>query len=110
MHNRIGRRAAVAGVDRMAVEDVVASVLHFLPNEDAVALQRAPGPNPAMRLVPGLAGAPADLAQISHTQDCAFRGRQTVADATAIVLRINPAARRNAGVSPMRGQFVRCRP
>src|SRR5262245_42884426 len=75
MHNRIGRRAAVAGVDRMAVEDVVASVLHFLPNEDAVVLQRAPAPSGTMRLVPGLAGAPIDLAQLSETERCAFRGR-----------------------------------
>ena len=92
MHNRIGRRAAVAGVDRMAVEDVVASVLHFLPNEDAGVLQRVPAPNGTMCLV----------------ERCAFRGRQAITRAT--ILRLTPAARCNAGVLPMRGQFVRCRP
>jgi hypothetical protein len=60
MHNRIGRRAAVAGVDRMAVEeDVMASVLHSLLNEGVTVLRPTIVGEPAIclgepnRLSPG---------------------------------------------------------
>src|SRR5947209_6225229 len=84
MHNRIGRRAAVAGVDRMAVEDVMASVLHFLPNEAVVVLRRARAADPAMRRAnpnrhsPAMVGALCDLPRISKTTDCAFRMGRTI--------------------------------
>jgi hypothetical protein len=60
MHNRIGRRAAVAGVDRMAVEeDLMASVLHSLLNEGVTVLRPTIVGEPAIclgepnRLSPG---------------------------------------------------------
>jgi hypothetical protein len=36
MSNRIGRRAAIAGVDRMAAEDIAGSIRLILPNKGPV--------------------------------------------------------------------------
>lgn len=109
MHNRIGRRAAVAGVDRMAVEDVVASVLHFLPNEDAIVLRRATGAGAAMRRVPAMVGTRVEHVQISDTEDCPFPMGRAIARATACFVPMSLAARGNAGALPTRGQLVRYR-
>ena len=49
MDNRIGRRAAIAGADRMAADDVMGSVLQLLPNEDSQLLRHMPLADGALR-------------------------------------------------------------
>ena len=54
MDNRIGRRAAIAGADRMAADDVMGSVLQLLPNEDSQLLRHMPlADGAAKRLIAG---------------------------------------------------------
>jgi hypothetical protein len=110
MHNRIGRRAAVAGVDRMAVEDVMTSVLHFLLNEAAIALLRRTGADMTIRPANPDRQSPAEigaLARISQTTDCAFCMGRAITRAIASFLRTSAAVGRGAVVLPALGQFTR---
>jgi hypothetical protein len=112
MHNCIGRRAAIAGVDRMAVEDVMASVLHSLPNEGALVRRCRAAVDLAMRPANASPSAsvrtPADPAQMSGTTHCALRMGRAI---TRVIKNIVPTlAGRGAGELPtMLGQFVGCR-
>jgi hypothetical protein len=110
MHNRIGRRAAAAGVDRMAAEDVMASVLHVLLNEAAVALWPRTGANVAMRPANPNRQSPAEvgaLARISKTTDCAVRMSRAITRAITSFLRTSAAVGRGAVVLPVLTQFIR---
>jgi hypothetical protein len=115
MHNRIGRRAAIAGVDRMAVGDVMASVPHSLPNEGVLvrrcgaAVDLAAGPANASRPSASVR-APADPAQMSGTTHCALRMGPAITRAIKRAVRILASAGGDAGELPtMLGQFVGCR-
>jgi hypothetical protein len=115
MHNRIGRRAAIAGVDRMAVEDVMASVLHSLPNEATLvrrcgaAVDLATRPAKASRPSASVR-APADPAQMSGTTHCALRMGRAITRVIKNVARTLASVGRAAGELPMMpGQFVGCR-
>jgi hypothetical protein len=115
MHNCIGRRAAIAGVDRMAVEDVMASVLHSLPNEGVLVGGCGAAVDLAMRLanasrLSGSVRTPADLAQMSGTTHCALHMGRAITRVIKNIVRTLASVGRGAGELPtMLGQFVGCR-
>jgi hypothetical protein len=103
MHNRIGRRAAVAGADRMAVEDVMGSVPHLLPNEGVLVPRRRVAAD-AMRLVNRNPNSPAVVGTLCHALQISELTERAPCMDGAMTL---AAAGRGPGGSPVLGHFVR---
>jgi hypothetical protein len=100
MHNRIGRRAAIAGVDRMAVEAVMGSILQPPPNEGAFVPRDWIAPAAMQRAINGLC----HLRSMGKTPD-----RALCMDVAITRAGITAAFGQGAGLSSMLGQIVRSR-